>query len=137
MQYNLTNDYDKQKFKVAVNKYYEKQAIVELKIVYRKRTNEQNSYVHVLFGLYAINFGYTLEEAKHLIKTKCHLLHYEKKGETFIRSTASLDVLEMTNFIEWFRNHSSQEGLYLPTPEEYRTNQLYIDEQIRSCNEYL
>jgi hypothetical protein len=43
----------------------------------------------------------------------------------------------MTTFIEWFRNYSSQEGLYLPTPEEYRTNQLYIDEQIRHCKEYL
>lgn len=137
MQYNLAIDYDRQKFKVAVNKYYEKQATVELKKTYNKRSLDQNAYLHVLFGLFAINFGYTLEESKHLIKVKCQLMHYEKKGETFIKSTASLDVMEMTNFIEWFRNYASQEGLYLPTPEEYRTNQLYIDEQIRHCNEYL
>ena len=137
MQYNLAIDYDRQKYNTAVEKHLNNRDIVDMGKVHESRTIRQNKYIHVLFNLFAINFGYTSIESKNLLKSKCRLMHYEKKGEIFVKSTSELDVLEMTAFVDWVRNYSSQGGLYLPTPEEYRTNQLYIDEQIRHCNEYL
>ena len=40
----------------------------------KTRTLQQNKFVHVLFSLYGVEAGYTLEEAKTVLKKRIHVL---------------------------------------------------------------
>jgi hypothetical protein len=110
---------------------------IELKRILPKRTISLNSYLHVCINLYAINFGYTLEEAKTFLKRKCHFMIYEKNNIKFLKETKKLDNKECSEFVEWIRNYAAQNELYIPDAEEYRTNKFNIDKQINSNKEYL
>ena len=114
-----------------------KNKVIELKERKTKRTIKQNSYLHVIISLFSINIGYTLEEAKTHLKRHCNFMIYKKGGESFLKSTAVLDTKELTDFIEWIRNYSSENGFYLPSPEEYIENQVYINQEIERHKEYL
>lgn len=137
MKYDLSNREEQVRAFEYFNKLAEKQHKVEIKRLLPARSGNQNSYVHVLFTLYGIEFGYTIEESKTMIKRNCHLMVYEKNGEKFLKSTAALDTKEMTDFIEWFRNFSSQHDCYLPSPNEYRQEQWYFDNEIDKHKQYL
>lgn len=102
-----------------------------------KRTTSQNAYLHVLISLYACHFGWTKDEAKTLLKRMCGFMVYEKKGVKLLRPTSGLSIEEMISFITWIRNHSSQEGCYLPTGKEYRQEQFYYDQMIEQHRQYL
>jgi len=114
-----------------------KKVIIELTHKQESRTNDQNRYLHVLFNLFGIQFGYTLSEAKRLIKGSCPFMIYTKNGKKFARSTADLDKEEMTDFIEWFRNYSAKEGFYLWTPDEYMKGNARIDQHIKEHRQWL
>jgi hypothetical protein len=125
--YNLKNPYDRQKFKEKVNQLELKQEYVELKVKHTNRTLAQNSYLHLLLGYFASEFGYTLDEVKmDFYKRKCNPDIYvvervNRRGRTVktLRSSTDLDKLEMTRSIERFRNWSASEcGLYLPSANE-------------------
>lgn len=137
MIYNTKNDHELKKMKTRAKALIKKGAVVDLTEKKPKRTIDQNSYVHVLFGLYGIENGFTLVEVKNLVKNYCPFMKYEKKGEKFPLSTSQLDVEQMTRFIEWFRTWSAQKGCYLPTPDEYRGEAGYFEQQIRNASEYL
>ena len=126
--YNLRNPYDRVKFKAKVNELYTKQEYVELKKKTTQRSLAQNSYLHLLLGYFASEFGYTLDEVKlDIFKRHCNKDLFlreriNKRGQkvSYIRSSAELDKAEMTTAIERFRNYSSAEcGLYLPEPNEH------------------
>ena len=137
MKLNLSNSHDINKFKTYSQTLLDKGAKVELKEVKSKRTLNQNSYLYALFSLWCIEFGYTLHEGKTLLKRECGFMTYEKNGQKFLRSTADLDTKEMTEFIEWFRNYSSSQGLYLLSSEEYITHRFEIDKEIDRFKPYL
>lgn len=44
---------------------------------------------------------------------------------------------ECSEFIEWVRNYSAQEGLYIPDAEEYKLNKFNIDKEINNHKQYL
>lgn len=126
--YNLKNPYDREKFKAKVNELFKKQEYVELKRKTTQRSLAQNSYLHLLLGYFASEFGYTLDEVKlDIFKRYCNKDLFlrertNKRGQTvrYIRSSSELDKAEMTTAIERFRNYSSAEcGLYLPEPDEH------------------
>lgn len=137
MKYDLSQDIDRSKAVVKFSAMLNDDKIIELKEVKKGRTIKQNSYLHVLISLFSIEFGYTLEESKTHLKRVCQFMVYEKNGEKFLKQTSKMDTAELTNFIEWIRNYSSQQGLYLPTSEEYLTNQVQIDREIESQKQYL
>jgi hypothetical protein len=137
MKLDLNKPFDLNKFKAYCDKLILKRSKVELKELRDNRTVKQNSYLHVIISLYAIEFGYTLTEAKTYLKRECKQLTYEKNNVKFLRSTADLNSKEMTDFIDWIRNHSSVNGCYLPTSEEYLTNRFEIDKDIDKHKEYL
>lgn len=137
MKYDLKNTYDLNKARLLFDKYVSEGKRIELSLVKEKRTIAQNSYIHVLFTLYGIHFGLTIEEAKTDIKRLCHFMMYEKNGKKYLRSTADLSVEEMITFIDWFRNYSSQHGCYLPEAAEYLMNRFDIDRTIEAHKEYL
>lgn len=137
MKYDLSIQTDLNAIKSKLDYHISKCNKVELKAIRTKRTVQQNKYLHVLFALYGMEIGLTLEESKTLVKRSCPFMTYEKKGNKFLRKTSLLNTEEMTNFIDWFRTWSSQQGIYLPTSEEYITNMLFIDNQIDKMKEFL
>ena len=137
MKYDLSITHDLNSFKTKVDKLIADQKKVELKAIRQVRTIKQNSYLHVLFTLYGIEVGYTIEESKTLVKRSCPFGTYEKNGSKFLIRTRDLNTEEMTKFIEWFRTWSSQQGIYLPTSEEYIMQKLFIDNEIERHKEYL
>ncbi len=103
MLYDLSNKHDRTLAHVYWERLLKNKKKIELRSMITKRTIDQNSYVHVLFNLYGIEYGYTKEEAKTIIKRACPFMRYEKNGNTFLKGTSDLDTKEMKNFINWFR----------------------------------
>ena len=92
----------------------------------KKRSNDQNAYLHLLFGKIAEHTGYTLDEVKCLMKIEFgHFTESanKKTGETFIvySETSKMDSKTFSDFTEnvlLFAN--SKLNLNLLTPEEYK-----------------
>lgn len=137
MKLDLNKPFDLNKFKAYYNKLILKRCKVELKELRDTRTVKQNSYLHVIISLYAIEFGYTLAESKTYLKRECKQLTYTKNNFKFLQSTADLNSKEMTDFIDWIRTHSAVNGCYLPTSKEYLDNSFEIDKDIDKHKEYL
>ena len=123
------------------DEYHEKlkanKSKVELKKILTTRTIKLNSYLHVCITLYAIHFGYSLYETKIYLKRMCGFMVYESKGDKYLKQTSKLDNSDCSKFIEWIRNYSSQQGLYIPDAEEYKTNKFTIDKDINNHKQYL
>lgn len=120
---------------------------IELKRVAPKRSNLQNRYFHALINLFAIEYGDRVDYVKqdilkkiacpHIFKTE----HVNKKtGEIREdwRSTASLDSEEMSKVIDHFRTWSvTENGIHLPSAEEYKTDWITYLQTIENNREYL
>lgn len=144
MQYELNiNKPDRQKAIDRFKKLLDEEATVELKKVVGRRSMDQNGWIHLLFTFYAIEYGYTKQEAKDLLKDECHFMSYKKirneTGEEFIfrKQTSRLDKRECSEFIEWIYNYAGKNGFSLPSVEEYAANKSTYQELIRSCKSYL
>ncbi len=125
-------------FNQAVKDLQDYEGDVELTRVCKKRTPKQNRYMHSIITLFGIELGYTIEEAKTILKRECAFMRYKKNGQWFLRSTADLDTKEMTDFIEWIRNFASREhGIYLPSSEEYYRNWTEIENTIERVKTFL
>lgn len=129
---------DKQKaisyFEALINK----ECVFELTEKKPKRSYKQNSYLHLLLGLFGLELGYTIEESKELYKRlNKNIYEYEKNGLTFYRSSADLDTKEMTDSIDKFRTWSAQNGgIYLPSPDDIeQLNE--VDLLIKQNSKYL
>jgi hypothetical protein len=110
-----------------------KDKFIELNIHRERRTNDQNRYLHVVFTIFGDEFGYSLDESKQLLKEM--FLSYEKVGKSgktskFFRKTSSLDTLEMTVFIEAVRKVASENGCFIPSPEDYYSNYKEIENKL-------
>jgi hypothetical protein len=100
------------------------ETLLEVKKVYKNRSNLQNRYIHALFTIFGNEFGYTASESKIVVKRELGYC-YEKNGKWFLKETSKMDKLEMTVFIEKFRAFSSEQGLYLLSPDEYFSKDWY------------
>lgn len=145
MLYNLSNEFDKQRFEEACKTMMSNGYRVELKRKNVTRSLAQNSYLHCLLGYYGSEFGLTLEEVKfEVFKKTCNKDIFlrertNKRGQTikYIRSSAELDTGEMTTAIERFRNYSASVcGLYLPAPNEGEML-FYAQQQIEANKDYI
>lgn len=137
MKYDLSIQHDLNKFKARVAKLIADKKKVDLTVIKQGRTIQQNKYLHVIFTLYGIEVGLTIEESKTFVKRSCPFGTYEKNGIKFLKRTRDMDTKEMTDFIEWFRTWSAQQGIYLPTSEEYIMQKLFIDNEIEKHKQYL
>jgi hypothetical protein len=122
MRYNLKGEVQRDKAKAYLEKLSAKGAQCEIVEKRKPRTQSQNGYYYALIALFAVETGYTKEEAHTLVKRKMGLV-YEKNGQKFLKSTAKLDTKEMAAFTEKFRNWSASNGIYLPGPDEYWHNE--------------
>lgn len=136
MIYDLSKNIDVLKAKAKFEKLVSDQKPIELKPIRQKRSIKQNAFLHVCISLFAIDTGYTAQEAKTVLKREKGL-YYEKNGEKFIKATREMDSKELTEFIDWIRHFASLQGIYIPTPEEYLLNQIAIDKSIKQNEMYL
>ena len=150
--YNLNNPYDRQRFKEKANALVAAREYVELKKKHTQRSLAQNSYLHLLLGYFASEFGYTLEEVKvdgyeskfDIFKKHCNpdifiRQRRNKRGNEvrYVRSSTELDKEEMTRAIERFRNYSSAQcGLYLPEPNEHESI-FFAQQQVEAYQEFM
>jgi len=137
MLFDLSKPIDNKSFRDYANFLISKEYKVSLQKIVPKRTIQQNKYLHVCISIFAIEFGYTLEEAKTLLKRLCDFMRYEKNGNKFLKKTGLLDSNDLTKFIEWIRNYAGMNGLYIPTSEEYISNRFEIDREIEKSKQYL
>jgi len=145
MIYNLNNEFERDKYKENANKLFKKNAVVEIKEKRNNRSLKQNSYLYLLLGFFASEYGTSIEEVKvDFFKRKCNpdlfvSKRVNKLGNevTYLRSSASLNSDEMTLAITRFRNWSSAEaGIYLPSADE-RENLIYAEQTIERNKEHL
>lgn len=123
--YNLSTPLDRERFAARANALLQKGCPVEL-TEKTLRSHNQNSYLHLLVGTIAMDVGVTLEYAKreYFKKLVNADLFIRKEQDRFsgeievIRSSADLTVEEMRTAIDRFRTWASQNGFYLPSPED-------------------
>ena len=98
--------------------YFAKDKKIKIETVKGIRSLNQNSYLHgVVFSIYAIHLGWTIDEVKQHWKKK--FLSYQKDGEVFVKETKKLDTKEMEIFLENCRvNAMLEEKCYIPKPRE-------------------
>lgn len=102
-----------------------------------KRTLTQNRYLHKLIALFAIETGYTLEEAKVLLKRQCAFMVYEKNGQKFAKRSRDLDTKGLTEWIEWIKNYAGANGIHLPSADDYRRNWDELEKTIEKNKAFL
>lgn len=137
MLINPNNELELKKANTYYKKLVDSKSKFELRKIIPKRSISLNSYLHVCISIYAIEYGYTLKEAKTYLKRICPFMVYEKNGQKFLKETSKMDNLECSDFVEWIRNYSAQNGLYIPEAEEYKLNKYEIDKQIDEHKQYL
>lgn len=100
----------------------------------KKRTYNQNNYLHLILSWFSLELGYELEYTKQVIFKQFvnpeifkHVFVSEKTGEEieYFRSTSDLKTDEMSAAIERFRTYSEiKANIYLPTPKDT----IYLEE---------
>ena len=126
MTYNTSDPFDKERFLAKAERLAEKGALVEL-TEKATRTLKQNSYLHLLIGIVAMEAGTTLEDAKESYFKRCanprifiRVYHDAllKIDREYLRSTRDLQKWEMSDAIDGFKRWASEQGIYLPEPDE-------------------
>ena len=127
MIYNLSSPLDKANFLLRAKKLAESGVIVDLTEKKPKRSLPQNKYLHVILAYFGTQTGNTLEWVKQQYYKKLvnpDLFIREKEDKYLgrikvLRSSADLDMAEMSLSIDRFRNWSAQEaGVYIPAADE-------------------
>ena len=127
MVYDTSNPLDKANFLLRAKKLAESGKIIELTEKKPRRTLSQNSYMHVTIAYFASQYGCTTEWAKQryfkqLVNPE---LFVREKDDEFLgrvkclRSSADLDVSEMSLAIDRWRNWCAMEAsIYIPSADE-------------------
>ena len=137
MIYDLGNNEDKNKAAYKFSKLVEDGKLIELTEKRKKRSIQQNKYLHVCLSLFAIAVGYNLNEAKTTLKRECLSMRYIKDGSIFLKRTRDLNTKELTDFIEFIIDFAGVQGISIPRSEEYITNQIEIDREISRNKNFL
>ncbi len=144
MIYNPEKQIDVSRAIERLKFFIENKRVFELTEKRKKRTISQNAYLHLLFGWFALETGYTTEEVKQEIFKKIvnPNTFYEGEFGNIItierwRSTVNLSTQEMTLCIDRFRDYASKEaGIYLPQPSDLAMLQ-EMEIQISNNQNYL
>lgn len=127
MIYNLSSPLDKANFLLRAKKLADSGVIVDLTEKKPRMSLPQNKYLHVILAYFGAQTGNTLEWVKqryfkHLVNPE--LFVREKDDEflgrvKYLRSSADLDVSEMSLAIDRWRNWCSMEAsIYIPSADE-------------------
>lgn len=136
MLYNYESEFDRNRILLRVTKDLEKKTGLFEYTSKSKRSLKQNSYMHLCIGLFAMEFGLSLEYVKlHYFKVYCNPDIFVRKhndmlvGEVVeVRKSRDLTKEEMSLAIERFRKWSEEQGCLLPSPEDKAAlNQIAAD----------
>lgn len=109
--------------------------VFEIKEKRKSRTNQQNRYLHLCFNQIELDTGYSFDEIKQCIFKKIvnpQIFVVQGEHGEYLRSTTSLDTLEMTNAINRFRDYCiSEMDIYIPAPHEEESIQAWEAELSR------
>lgn len=144
MIFNLSSEYEKERYKEYVNKLYKEGGVVEVKKKHPPRSLSQNNYLHLILSYFACEYGCSVDEAKlDYYKRTCNRETFEitktnRRGKEIkvMRSSSDLTTEEMSLSIDRFRNWSAANGIYLPGPGEEQFL-LFIKQEIERNKEYL
>lgn len=125
MTYDLSNARHLAQFHTRISALEERGASVELREL-SGRTKAQNSYLHLILGVVAIETGNTLAYTKDIyfkrlvnpdifVKEVNDL--YVGKVQV-VRSSADLSVETMSTAIDKFKRWAAEQGIYIPEPED-------------------
>lgn len=130
MKYDTKNIKEAEEALKYLEHLIDKEHLVDVRRVSRRRSLRQNNYIHVTFGIFGLETGYTASEAKSLYKRiNKDIYVYEKNGNPFVRSSADLTKDEMNRSIDVWRNYAGEQGVNIPLP--YDTDALmYWENQI-------
>ena len=121
MIYNLATDLDRRRLDTRIAALKAKGACVDL-TEHTKRTKGQNSYLHLLLGVVAMDTGNTLAYVKEwyykrLVNAPLYCVETEDPFlgtvET-LRSSADLTKEEMAESIDRFKRWGNENGFYMP-----------------------
>ena len=123
MQYDLTSDFQRKAFLSRVDSLMERGAVVEL-TEKTFRTRNQNSYLHLLIGVVAMETGNTLEDVKReyfkdLVNPDIFRSYRTDNRGNIIRvyrSSAEVSKEEMSIAIDRFKRWGAENGIYMPNP---------------------
>ena len=125
MTYDLSNARHLAQFLTRASAFERRGASVELREV-TGRTKAQNSYLHLILGVVAIETGNTLAYTKdvyfkRLVNPDIFVKEvndiYVGKVRT-VRSSADLTVETMSEAIDRFKRWAAEQGIYIPEPED-------------------
>jgi hypothetical protein len=133
MIYNLSDQYQYEQYKRRCNYLAKKKRLVEI-IDKSTRTIDQNSYLHLIIAYFASETGNTLETVKQeFFKGYANEVIFGKRK----RSTASLNIEEMSLAIERFKIWASMVGnVYLPDAEN-QEQMRQLQSEIQRNKQYL
>ena len=125
MLYNLKDQLSRKRFSIRVKALWDAGAVVELTDK-RRRTNQQNRYLHVAIGILAMETGNSLETIKQEVFKRMvnpDLFIVEREDPILghiqtLRSSRDLDKEEMSTAIDRYLRFCSDNGVYIPSPEE-------------------
>ena len=121
----------------------ERKAIVEILDKKKSKTVSQNAYLHAIISLASIHFGLSEKGYKDILKSSARLIGLkwviedEAFGHIAYRSTSTYNSLEISQFTEHTRDFSQTNDCYLPTPMEYKQEQIGYDNEIEKQKQYL
>jgi len=145
MKYDLNNKIDKIQAETYFKKLIASGNFIELKKINPKKTNPQNSYLHLILSWFAIEYGDTLDYVKlEYYKKEVNRNDFKTSNTNFKtgeireawKSIKDFDTRETTNHIEKFRNWSAAKGIYLPAPNE-KDFLMQIEKDIERFSTYL
>lgn len=123
MIYNLSNGFQRKAFLAKSEDFLEKGIVVEL-TAKMPRSRNQNSYLHLIIGVVAMDTGNTLAYAKEqyfkrLVNPDLFIQEvtdpYAGKVRV-IRSLTDLTQAEVSMAIDRFKRWAAEQGIYLPNP---------------------
>lgn len=121
MLYNLTNPHDVELFRRRSDTHIANGAVVDL--TRKTQRSNQNRYLHLLLGCFAIEVGYTLDYVKeqYFKRAANPALFVTKRRDAYLgevevlRSSADLTTEEMATAINRFKDWAAQvAGVELP-----------------------
>ena len=128
MRFNTSIEHEANKARTNLEYLISKQKVIDQTAVREKRSISQNSYLHLIVAIFALEYGELASYVKkEFFKIKCNPEIFKteyvnkKTGEVRddLRSSSDLDTKEMTICIDRFRDYASKEaGIYLPEPND-------------------
>lgn len=129
MKYDLNDDNQRGKFFAYLSKLEKSKCVVELKKINPTRSNLQNRYLHAIIGIFANDEGFTIKQAKTVLKDALKWTEI-KKGKKVYLETSEMDTKELSDKSEEMRVFLNEHGYNVPTPEMFRLMQYEIENQV-------